>query len=102
MVDQRCLFCGRPLGANRVKEHVVPAWLLRHLDVEHEIVIPAVARTEDSEIVGRRRHSADAMLEGHTCEDCNHGWMGRLEDEAKPILIPLIEADRPVFGLSDT
>lgn len=101
MADRSCIFCDRPLGANRVKEHVVPSWLLKYLNVEHEIVIPAVARTVDSEIIDRRRHSADAMLEGHTCDDCNHGWMGRLEDDSKPILIPLIEAERPVFGLTD-
>lgn len=97
----RCIFCDRPLGANRAKEHVVPSWLLKHLDVEHEIVVPAVARTGDSEIIERRRHSADAMLEGHTCSQCNNEWMSRLEDEAKPILISLIEAERPIFGLTD-
>ena len=55
--DQSCIFCGITLGGNRAKEHVVPSWLLQHLGIEREIVIPAVARTEDSEIVDRRRHT---------------------------------------------
>lgn len=101
MADENCLFCERALGGNRAKEHVVPAWLLKYLSVESQIVIPAVARMEDSEIIERRRHTADALLEGRICNDCNGGWMSRLEVAAKPLIIALIEGERLVFGLTD-
>ena len=96
-----CLFCGRSLEGNRAKEHVVSSWLLRHMGIEHEIVMPAVASSSDREIIEKRRHSADALLEGRICKVCNEGWMSRLEDEVKPILIPLMEGSRSVFGLGD-
>ena len=101
MVDQDCIFCGNILGGNRAKEHVVPRWLLQCLGVEKEIVIPAVARTEDWEIVDRRRHTADALLEGHVCKTCNNGWMASREGAAKPILVPLIDGKRSIFGFSN-
>lgn len=101
MAGDNCLFCDRLLGANRAKEHVVPSWLLKHLDSVTEVVIPAVARTADSEIIDRRRHTADAMLEGRICNECNNGWMSALEADAKPIIIALIDGERLVFGLTD-
>jgi hypothetical protein len=70
------------------------------LGVEKELGIAAVARTEDSEIIDRRRLAADALVEGRVCGTCNNGWMSSLENRAKPILIPLIDGQRSIFGFT--
>jgi hypothetical protein len=35
------------------------------------------------------------------CGACQRGWLNRLETEASPLVLPLIDGSRSVFGLSD-
>ena len=91
MPVRTCLFCGSDLSGNRAREHVIPRWLLQELEIESEIIRPAVAKTEDMEIVGHRRHSMGAMQEGNVCALCNNGWMCQLEAHVKPLLLALID-----------
>jgi hypothetical protein len=99
MGTKECLFCGRAISGKRAKEHAVADWLCEYLGIEHEIISPSVATTENEKIVDQRRHTVDGMLEGRVCEDCNNGWMSDLEDKVKPLLIPLLNAQQSVHGL---
>lgn len=78
----------------------MPDWLLKHLDISAEKVKATVAATGDDSVVSVRTHGLDAMKEGRVCDKCNSGWMSRLEQAVRPILIPLIEGQRSVLALS--
>jgi hypothetical protein len=96
---RRCAFCG--LSGGMTKEHVWPQWL-RQLAGELEPV--RFAHT-----AGFERSAADAFREMPTvtvqqpgsvlnlvaravCARCNSGWMSRLEERARPLLLGLAEA----------
>lgn len=44
-------------------------------------------------------HASVSSVQGRVCQDCNNGWMSRLE-AAQPILIPLIDRRRPIASLT--
>lgn len=100
MSSRSCIFCSKPLGANRAKEHVVPDWLLKHLQIKEDDIFQAVATSSNSAIVERRTIDMDSLVEGRVCDDCNKGWMSGLENEAKPLLMPLIDGKRTVYNLT--
>ncbi len=102
MSSRSCLFCdGSVAGVERAREHVVPDWLRLHLDATNEIVYQATAATNDRSIQQEREHALSAFVEGQVCRLCNNGWMSVLENEAKPILIPLMAGESPL-GLNDS
>lgn len=82
-----CLFCeNRP----STLEHVWPQWISRLLHAKP-------ARNQYISVRG----ATDRPIKGHfarmlgatvrkVCSDCNSGWMGDLENHAKPHLTPLI------------
>ena len=83
-------------------EHIVPRWLIAHLDLPpNDLIAHAVANSKTGELTQKLRvHSTHNFVEGRVCEDCNGGWMNKLESEAKPILVPLIDNQRPVADLT--
>jgi hypothetical protein len=48
-----------------------------------------------------RIHSSFNFVQGHVCQECNNGWMSRLEAAGKPILVPLIDGERTIESLTD-
>lgn len=100
--QKTCLFCGNLLqpkkNAQNAKsdEHVIPEWLQNYLGITGNPVTPTVFDVHNQYIVDRRRHVMGAFKAGTVCYDCNHGWMSALEEEAKPILMRLIE-DPPLL-----
>jgi len=40
-----CICCGTPLGSNRAKEHVIPAWLQKHWMSAKRILGAALRKT---------------------------------------------------------
>jgi hypothetical protein len=85
-----CIFCGEP---GVTKEHVWPAWLLPYLPrdaVNHASLTETHHRTH----VEREVHvHAGAPYSGRlriVCRNCNNEWMSVLQNEAKPILLPLV------------
>lgn len=60
-----------------------------------------VASTATQTLVKPARvHSSFNFVQGHVCQDCNNGGMSRLEVAAQPILIPLIDRQRPIASLT--
>lgn len=100
MSERICLSCEKPI-VDRAKEHVIAEWLLRALDVQYEAVTHAVANGSTDQVQSTRVFTFDAFREGRICEGCNGGWMKDLEDEAKPLLIPLMNAERGVSSLDE-
>jgi hypothetical protein len=90
-MGRKCIFCGGLLTGNREKEHIIPQWLLDHMGIRDTELFLAVAKSDDDTIMESRTHVADEFVEGRVCGDCNSGWMSRLENESKDLLISLID-----------
>ena len=84
-----CLFCGqqRPMS----KEHVIPKWVLRELDMEKTMLM-AKHVNFTGQPHSERHHDFLSLVAGCVCEDCNCGWMSRLEATIQPLLTPLFHA----------
>ncbi len=95
-----CLFCGR---RGTSKEHILSQWIGKSftqsvasgIDVElaHETFAP------DGTLVRRKNSKRTAFVALSFCEECNNTWMGRLDDQVKPILLPMMFA-RPRLALT--
>lgn len=99
--DKLCAFCDAPLTReNRSKEHVIPKWLLDFLKVRQEKIQPTHF-SNIGEILTTRQHTLEGLLAGQICEECNNGWMSELEQDAIPILKPLMLGESTVVELND-
>ncbi|MGE4055464.1 MAG: hypothetical protein AB7F99_11760 [Vicinamibacterales bacterium] len=97
-----CLFCGVEGPGILSDEHVIPQWLLDHVELPaDDLMFHGVASSATGELTRQPRiHSSFNFVEGRVCEQCNTGWMSKLESMAKPILIPLLDETRTVGNLS--
>lgn len=87
-----CAFCQRS-GVKMSREHVLPHWLsLAGSDAGQYILErgPKTIRTPLIELVTKR-----------VCEDCNTGWMSRIEAGAKAVLEPILDASAAVITETD-
>src|SRR4051812_46683479 len=78
-----CIFCG---GGPLTLEHVWPAWLIA--------LFPALPSTITFRGRERQATTSDELTVRAVCEKCNGGWMSDLEQQAKPLLMELLE-ERP-------
>lgn len=88
---RRCVFCGDPA---LTQEHVWPAWISGVLPdgLRYRVARTQTnPRTEETQRIGRdwSGEALDLKVK-RVCGSCNSGWMSRLEDDAKPLLTPLI------------
>src|SRR5262245_15817200 len=99
-----CAFCGRkwqPGIVRRSDEHVwgalrrdlreIPASRMTHVtgfatspSGQAFVEIPAVTTTNKA--------SAFHVITREVCKDCNTGWMNRLEQRSKPLMLGLVDA----------
>jgi hypothetical protein len=105
--QKTCFFCGHQLQTKKAQaptssthEHIVPDWLQTYLRIKSETVVPLLVRTKDFAPLDVRRHHFAAFKAGGVCKGCNGGWMHELENQAKPILIALIEGTRSFSSLT--
>lgn len=88
----QCIFCGST--AKLTREHVFPQWLrevfpdLGEADYLRRLV--TFSRDESHQRPGR---TFDVVVRD-VCEECNNGWMSALEEQARPILTPMLR-DEP-------
>jgi hypothetical protein len=89
-----CVFCRKdgPLS----DEHVFPKWLQPHLapdgeDGTHRRLIFRAGETEVAEHAYRGQPATQVVKA--VCKECNEGWMGRLEGEAKPYLLSMVRGN---------
>lgn len=95
-----CICCGTPLGNNRTKEHVIPAWLQESLGERYDDLTRCVAESASEQVVERRQHVFDSLRQGHVCGKCNNGWMAELERQTAEVLPALINGARSPLDLS--
>jgi hypothetical protein len=83
-----CIFCGATADS---REHIFADWI-NELIAATEFDALTVD-IEDGQIARSRSYptkQAAGQRAKIVCEACNHGWMSKLEGEAKPVLSPLI------------
>jgi hypothetical protein len=93
-----CIFCG---GSGLSKEHIWPEWgaelvptiLDPHNTTFHfqEGPIPIPKQTR---MVKTRQGHTVTTKRRVVCRDCNHGWMATLEDDVRPIIVPMITGSK--------
>lgn len=100
--QKSCLFCNEPLTLdNKSKEHIIPQWLLDFLEIRETKIQPTHLSSK-GEMTSMRNQTLEGLIAGHVCKDCNNGWMSSLEQQAMPILKPLIMGERGVAELNQT
>jgi hypothetical protein len=74
-----CVFCGKRANSD---EDVWPRWLLKFIG----------GTTHRMDVVGKdarvkRSWPGNRLLVNRVCRECNNGWMSRLEDRCKPLIV---------------
>lgn len=99
----KCIFCERGAfpGNPMTGEHLWSDWMteakLLPRGGEHEqvrMIVRGSARILVSEIRKTRQGEASTIKMRRVCKLCNTGWMGNIEENAKPILVPLIRGEK--------
>jgi hypothetical protein len=84
-----CIFCetGKP-----TKEHVWGKWLKRHFPrniVNYRKLIATRHLTHSDHTTKTRGGDPRSLSVKCACRTCNNGWMGRIQEEAAPIVSPM-------------
>jgi hypothetical protein len=95
-----CVFCGNP---GLTKEHVWADWLNPYVakDLSSHSVSSEILH-EDDRIEGQYRvKSGDPRSRRLriVCQDCNNGWMSRLQETTKMYLAPLVLGEVTAFDV---
>jgi hypothetical protein len=72
----------------RGKEHIWPLWIHEFDDTtDSKLQIGRhVGLLSNFGLIDERTQSSNSFVFGHVCQDCNTGWMSRLEDDAAPMI----------------
>lgn len=97
-MPKSCVFCGERPTSN---EHLFPHWMSTLL-TEDPRGFPAIGlhtREVASPVYGVQRQTwrKDKVIDytaNCVCRSCNHGWMERIEADARPYLTPMIKGER--------
>jgi hypothetical protein len=93
-VRKRCVFCGE-MGSSR--EHVFARWISRQL--VHSGGAPFTLTTTS----GRSKAGLPtvSVVTRDVCEPCNHGWMAKIEETAKPLLSGTIRGEAATWDATE-
>jgi hypothetical protein len=93
---KKCIFCGAV--GKLSEEHIIPKWLLKELDLSAKDMARGSHLTLSGIAKSERTHSVMTHTNAAICQDCNNGWMSRLENSAKDLIIGLMNMDTEAFG----
>jgi hypothetical protein len=86
----RCIFCGA-FGLSH--EHMWADWLRAYIPrdaVEHRTRSSRVHIDREEAQISRRAGDPHSRRIRCVCAPCNTGWMSQLQEETKPLLVPLL------------
>jgi hypothetical protein len=66
------------------------AYIPRTLD-HHTVALTKVALKSNDQTFKRQTGDPHSRRIKCVCRDCNNGWMGKLQEDAKPFLVPILE-----------
>jgi hypothetical protein len=94
---KKCLFCSNPADS---LEHVLPQWLFRCIAPRTTGAFPVnVGRyVEGQGYLDNRRFISLSLKARIVCENCNGGWMSKLESKVGQALKPLVADEFPILG----
>lgn len=103
---KKCIFCDDG-NSFKSREHVIPQWLLKELDIFYKAGDFSETLTEitkDGELnlknVVRQTKNYGNYVSPYVCDKCNTGWMSQLEGVTKPILLPLVKGTNSFGNLT--
>lgn len=90
-----CRFC---LGTGASKEHVFPEWMQKAFPIRETAYKRSFGSVNALPGVNRPEMDTNELRQGDIfsrkvrkyCTGCNSGWMGDLQEEAKPFLLPMM------------
>jgi len=89
--SRNCIFCG-PGCPRLTKEDVWPTWLGKFIpkDAPNYSASSTIIYAERTDVT-RKTVNGDSKSRRvrRVCSDCNNGWMSRLQERAKPIVLSL-------------
>lgn len=90
-----CIFCEKqPPEVQISKEHLFADWLRQYIPremTEHRTRTALVHTNEPDKVsIQKRTGDPHSRRLRCVCTTCNEGWMSRLQEQAKPFLVPLI------------
>lgn len=93
----KCVFCESHERLTR--EHIWANWLRPYLPRTGEHNYHWTTRNGGEIKKGKIHRPGDAHSQRLqvVCGRCNSGWMSTLQEEAKPILVPLVNGERPIL-----
>lgn len=102
MAERRCVGCGEVLTeASRTREHILPQWLAAELKIPNTNLKHFLHDNPKDRDELLREHSLGTFVIKNVCATCNSGWMSRLENQAMPILLGLMNLKPALLGLSE-
>jgi hypothetical protein len=85
-----CIFCS---STDLTKEHLLPDWMHdvfgKKGNQVHSLA-EETPNTSKSKLYESRTFTARVRF---VCKDCNHGWMSDLEENVKPLLVPMMTSE---------
>lgn len=94
-----CLACGTT-SSPASREHVFSRWLLTEFGPD--ISMALYKRLDDGAREQRRAEiKLDSFKLKKICKCCNNGWMSKLEESAKPLILGVIRGVREFGSLSE-
>lgn len=88
-----CIFCRQP---GLTKEHMYADWLRNYIPRElssHGISIELTHLHTSDQTVERQTGDPHSRRIKCVCRKCNNGWMSRLQEQAKPYLVPMLRGE---------
>jgi hypothetical protein len=95
-----CLACG-PTSSTASGEHVFSAWLLKYLAAKEIRMATFRVQGNGTEEPHRIEIALDKFRSKRTCENCNNGWMSRLEANVMNSLKGLLDGTRSLGSLTE-
>jgi hypothetical protein len=99
--QKRCIFCDLP---NKMSsEHIWGRWIKDYVRADrkkHHIHLTRIPAPELPNISELRIRAGDPLRANvHVvCQDCNSKWLSQIQEQTKPILIPLLQGKKSALG----
>jgi hypothetical protein len=98
---KHCIFCG--FRGKLTREHIWADWLKPYIAKDmpkHSRARAVIHKTHTESAVKLQPGDPRSRRVKCVCGSCNSGWMSKLQQRAKPILLPLIRGERTTLGLA--
>ena len=100
MSKYRCIFCQSAQKLSR--EHVWADWLRNYLQRPNKRAFHFVSSSKTGGQITRGKLNRPGDLHAQrlqvVCKSCNETWMGKLQEAAKPIIVPLLNDNWDYLG----